>query len=100
MWMGEEESRSLPDAREQLIQIIGGRRTLRAWILNAWIDIIEQTTAGVLISSYSWRSFTFSTVSRTAPDLIVRMTEEVRDPSVNIDDGRDGTSVHPRGLST
>ena len=98
--MGHEESRFLPDAREQLIQIIGGRRSLTRLDLECWIDIIEQAIVGVVdqLILLALLHF-FHGQPHLLPDLIVRMTKEVRDPSVNIHNGRDGTQrIFPRIL--
>ena len=90
--MGQEESRFLPDAREQLIQIVGGRRTLARRDLECRIDIIEQAIVGVVDQLALLALFDlFHGQPQLLPDLVVRMTKEIRDAGVNIHHGRDRT---------
>ncbi len=89
-WVRQEESRFLPDAREQFIQIVRGGRSAADRDLECRIDIIEQAIVGVVDQLGLLALFDFfHGQPQLLPDLVVRMTKKIGDAGVNIHHGRD-----------
>ena len=63
--MGEEEGGLLPDLGDQLIEIIGSRRSLAGLDAHDGAALGSSPYSLLLMSSFSWFSFTFSMSRRS-----------------------------------